>query len=309
LNLVGAVGLIVFVWLSRNPTPAHSASAPTITTALSRTPLPSYAPQGEGAILPTIKPTVEAQKPFQSPTSTPTQDPNGPMVIGYSVAGRPLGVYRFGNGPTGRLIIAGIHGGNEWNTIALAKELIDYVEGHPEIIPKGITLYILPDLNPDGEARIHGLDGRVNNNGVDLNRNWPYRWEKDFARSNCWNYRETTAGPFAASEPETVALLNFVQAHPEIDALISYHAAALGVFAGGVPAYKPSVLLAEGIAKVSTYQYPPKDIGCKYTGDLTDWAASVQRVAAVDIELHNFKDTDFDENLKILKVFLNYKKK
>jgi 20S proteasome alpha/beta subunit len=143
---------------------------------------------------------------------------------------------------------------------------------------------------------------------VDLNRNWPYRWEKDYDRSNCWHYRPTTAGEYAGSEPETTALIDFIESHPEIDALISYHAAALGIFAGGVPDYQPSIRLAKSFAKVSDYQYPPKDIGCVYTGNFTDWASSVREIAAVDIELHNFRYTDLDENLKILKVFLKFKK-
>ena len=100
----------------------------------------------------------------------------------------------------------------------------------------------------------------------------------------------------------------FIVSRPEIDALISYHAAALGIFAGGVPDYQPSIRLAKNLAKVSTYQYPPKDVGCIYTGNLTDWASSTREIAAVDIELHNFRYTDFDENLKILNVFLKFKK-
>ncbi len=306
LNFVGAIGLIAFFWFSRNPAQANSIPVPNITIISSPTPRINGNPQEEKILESVVNIPEVAREPSEISTPTPNSNKS---VIGYSVAGRPLEVYHFGNGPTARLIVAGIHGGNEWNTIKLANELMAYIEEHPEIIPNEITLYILPSLNPDGEARIHGLDGRVNDNGVDLNRNWPYYWEKDFVRSNCWNYRKTTAGTYAASEPETAALLVFIVTHPEIDALISYHSAALGIFAGGVPKYKPSVRLAESIAKVSTYRYPPKDIGCKYTGNLTDWAANTQEIAAVDIELHNFKYTDFNENLKILKVFLNYKKK
>lgn len=97
----------------------------------------------------------------------------GLFIIGFSVGGRPLEVYQFGSGPSERLVVAGIHGGNEWNTIALANELIAHLQSHPEIIPADITLYILRDLNPDGEARGHGPEGRTNDHGVDLNRNWP----------------------------------------------------------------------------------------------------------------------------------------
>jgi hypothetical protein len=311
LNFAGAIGLFAFFWVSSIAPPSNSGN-----DSLSIEPTVTETPE----LLPAatlIDPffnfsfeTVEVRESHDP--ATPTPDPGewaeNPKVIGYSVAGRPIEVYRFGNGPTGRMIVAGIHGGNEWNTIKLANELIEYVQDHPEIVPENITLYILPNLNPDGEARAHGVDGRVNDNGVDLNRNWPYRWERDYDRSSCWHYRPTTAGEYAASEPETSALLVFIVSHPEIDALISYHAAALGIFAGGVPDYKPSIRLAKSMAKVSTYQYPPKDVGCIYTGNLTDWASSTREIAAVDIELHNFRHTDFDENLKILNVFLKFKK-
>jgi Zinc carboxypeptidase len=311
LNFAGVVGLIAFYWISSSPAqkiyPALMALDVTATATMSAQ--PSFTPEIElfGSI---DTPVFPAFKNASTSTATPepTDDGKNPKVIGYSVAGRPLEIYRFGNGPTGRLIVAGIHGGNEYNTINLANELIAYVESHPETIPENITLFILPNLNPDGEARKHGVDGRVNDNGVDLNRNWPYRWEKDYDRSNCWHYRPTTAGEYAGSEPETAALINFIESHPEIDALISYHAAALGIFAGGVPDYQPSIRLAKSFAKVSDYQYPPKDIGCVYTGNFTDWASSVREIAAVDIELHNFRYTDLDANLKILKVFLKFKK-
>ena len=237
----------------------------------------------------------------------PTPTPTNITVIGHSVSGRPLEVYRFGSGPTARLIIAGIHGGNEWNTISLAYELIDYVVAHPTMIPKNVTLYIMPNLNPDGEARIHGLDGRVNDHGVDLNRNWPWNWKADWPRAGCWDYKPVTAGDYALSEPETYSLYRFIIDHPEIDALISYHAAKLGIFAGGVPNYGPSISLANTADAVSSYDYPPIDTHCTMTGDLTDWAAT-QHIAAIDIELDNFRYTDFEDNLAILKAFLKWRR-
>lgn len=308
LNLAGAIGLFGYFWASYaspQETLVDEAIAEPTTT-------PSLAPT---MLLPgiVISPLQEAVKvgeitDLATPASSIDEWTENPKIIGYSVSGRPIEIYRFGNGQTGRLIVAGIHGGNEWNTIKLAYQLIDYVKENPDVIPQDVTLYILPNLNPDGEARAHGVDGRVNDNGVDLNRNWPYKWVRDYDRSSCWHYRPTTAGDYPASEPETSALLVFIVTHPEIDALISYHAAALGIFAGGVPDYLPSIRLAKSMAKVSTYQYPPKDVGCIYTGNLTDWASSTQEIASVDIELHNFRHTDFDENLKILNVFLMFKK-
>jgi hypothetical protein len=55
--------------------------------------------------------------------------------MGYSVSGRPIEVYAFGNGEREKMIVAGIHGGYEWNTIALADELIRHIFDNPESSP------------------------------------------------------------------------------------------------------------------------------------------------------------------------------
>jgi protein MpaA len=260
----------------------------------------------------TPSPTVtQTNTPKPTRTPRPTSTPvfsigQTPIVIGYSVLGRPLEVYRFGDGPIRRLIVAGIHGGYEWNTVALAEELLVYLDEHPDVVPGDITLYILRVLNPDGYARDRDVDGRVNANGVDLNRNWPSHWQANWPRSGCWIYRPVTGGSGPASEPETQALMAFILDY-DIDALISYHSAALGIFAGGQPSTPDSLSLAEAVAAVSDYPYPPIDTGCQYTGQLADWAAD-NGVAAVDIELTNHRDTDFEQNLKILATFLAWDK-
>lgn len=225
-------------------------------------------------------------------------------VIGYSVEGRPIEMHRFGVGQRRRLIVAGIHGGSEWNTTALAYELIAYLEENPTTVPEEVTLYILPSLNPDGEARAHSADGRVNANGVDLNRNWDADWKAAWPRYGCWRLRPTTAGPYPGSEPETQALMNFLLSH-RIDALVSYHCAALGIFPSGKPSHPDSVRLAMEIAQVSPYLYPPYDTGCQYTGALIDWALK-QGIIGVDVELRTHTDTEFDINLRILSVLLNW---
>lgn len=257
--------------------------------------------------LPTLTPNPYYTPPvFQ--TSTPFLLENGqrPTIIGFSAAGRPIEVYTFGAGEREYLIVAGIHGGYEWNTIALANELITHINEHPEVIPTDATLYIIRNMNPDGEARAHGLDGRVNHNGVDLNRNFPSEnWTADWDRDGCWIYRPTTGGLYAGSEPETRTVMSFIKSH-KIEALISYHSAALGVFPGGVPWEEPSKQLAKALSKVTRYPYPPVDTGCEYTGTLADWAVENGVGAAVDMELRNHRDIDFDQNLKALKVLLSF---
>ena len=266
----------------------------------------------QGATSTPVRPTItsESSPPLRqitlSASSTPLVLTNtqGPEVIGYSVEGRPLNVYMFGDGDQERMIVAGIHGGDEWNTITLANQLILYLDQNLEIIPEDITLYILPNLNPDGEARAHNKYGRLNHNGVDLNRNFPVHWQMDWDRSGCWNSLPTSGGTGPGSESETQALTEFIETH-SIQVLISYHSAALGIFPGGLPWEESSIRLAEAIAEVTSYPFPPIDTGCTYSGTLADYAVSTG-IAAVDMELTNHFDTDFDQNLQVLDILLNF---
>jgi len=239
------------------------------------------------------------------PTATPTAVDGALFPIGTSVGGRALEVARFGSGPRELLIVAGIHGGYEWNTIALADELIERLRQDPAIVPADVALYLLRAMNPDGEARSHGADGRANDNGVDLNRNWPIDWHPDWDRTYCWNYLPISAGPHPVSEPEVAAVMQFILDH-EFEAMISYHSAALGIFPGGSPPDTASHRLAAALARVSGYPYPPLDYGCEYTGQFADWTVS-QGIAAVDVELTTHVDTDFEINLRVLETFLNWK--
>jgi predicted deacylase len=254
----------------------------------------------------TLEPKQPSQQIALDPTRTPLVLSNGrvPERIGSSVEGRSLEVYKFGSGEQERMIVAGIHGGDEWNTITLANQLIRHLDQAPHLIPDEVTLYILPNLNPDGEARAHDKYGRLNHNGVDLNRNFPVNWKLDWDRAGCWNYLPTSGGTGPGSEVETQALMNFINSH-HIQALISYHSAALGIFPGGFPWEDDSTRLAESIAEVTSYPFPPIDTGCTYSGTLADYAVSAG-AAAVDLELTNHFDPDFDENLQVLDVLLNF---
>ena len=64
----------------------------------------------------------------------------------------------------------------------------------------GVQFWLIRTANPDGrKAR-----SRHNARGVDLNRNFPYRWAKG-AKGTYY------PGPSAGSEPETKALMRFVR--------------------------------------------------------------------------------------------------
>jgi protein MpaA len=300
LILLVVVVVAVLYTSSLQASAADEPEAATLPTATREIPPTSY-------FLPTLTPNPRSTAPsFEISTPFVLADGPRPTIIGFSLAARPIEVYTFGEGGKEYLIVAGIHGGYEWNTIALANELITYLSENPDAIPSDVTLHIIRNMNPDGEARAHGVDGRVNNNGVDLNRNFPSEnWVKEWDRNGCWIYRPTTGGIHGGSEPETRSVMGFIQNH-ELEAVISYHSAALGVFPGGVPWTEPSKKLAQALAKVTDYPYPPIDTGCEYTGTLADWAVENGVGAAVDMELRNHRDTDFEENLKALKIFLDF---
>jgi protein MpaA len=87
------------------------------------------------------------------------------VVLGHSWHGRPITAVEVGN-PHGTpvLVIGCIHG-NETGGIPIALAL-------EKLAPRDLDLWIVPDLNPDGVA----ADTRFNGHGVDLNRNFPWRW-------------------------------------------------------------------------------------------------------------------------------------
>ena len=303
VNTVVLLGILVVAILYTTSLRASAADEPLATSA----PLSTREIPPTSYFLPTLTPNPFYTPPvFETPTAFELPQGLRPAVIGFSLQGRAIEAYTFGAGEKEYLIVAGIHGGYEANTIALANELITYINENPGVIPTDVTLYIIRNMNPDGEARADGVDGRVNNNGVDLNRNFPSEnWAKDWDRDGCWIYRPTTGGTYAGSEPETRSVMSFIRGH-KLEALISYHSAALGVFPGGVPWTGPSKRLAEDLAEATGYSYPPIDTGCVYTGTLADWAVENGVGAAVDMELRNHKDTDFKENLRALKAFLDF---
>ena len=71
---------------------------------------------------------------------------------------------------------------------------------------------------PEGTlTHYDGLTIQVNKDpeGLDLNRNFPAFWRQEFEQAG--------AGEYPTSEPEVKAMVDFVLAHPNIGAAISYH--------------------------------------------------------------------------------------
>jgi murein peptide amidase A len=109
-------------------------------------------------------------------------------VIGHSVQGRPIVSFR--SGPSGAavqvLVVGDIHG-DETAGMGIARMLI--AAG----APPDVQLLVVPTINPDGVA----AHARGNAHGVDLNRNFPFRWRP----LGGGEY----SGPRPLSEPESKA--------------------------------------------------------------------------------------------------------
>ena len=178
-----------------------------------------------------------------------------------------------------------MHGGYEWNSILLAYWTIDYFKVHPEQIPDGVSLTIIPSANLDGQEHVTGTEGsftsadvitdtfpgRFNGNGVDLNRNWDCQWEP----TALWRNEPVNPGESAFSEPETLALSNFfLERQPAV--VIFLHSAANGVFASGCPETDArSFELAQVYGEAAGYRVYDSFSAYPITGDAGDWLTTV----------------------------------
>ncbi len=151
-----------------------------------------------------------------SPVAAAEADaPHRPAVveartIGHSVRGRPIRAWRLGeSGKRPMVLISTMHG-NEPHTRRILETLRD---GRAI---RGVDLWVIPTYNPDGLAR----GTRRNARGVDLNRNFPFKWADLDG-----NYE---SGPRPASEPETRAVMAFLrEVNPR--RVLSFHQPLVGV--------------------------------------------------------------------------------
>lgn len=231
-------------------------------------------------------------------------------VIGRSVIGRDISVTSFGNGEKHLLFVGGIHGGYEWNSALLAYQMIDYLTNNPELIPADIKISIIPNLNPDGIFTVTGIDGkfslsnvkdteqrvaaaRFNANKVDLNRNFACKW----TATSTWRGEEVSAGTAAFSEPETIALRDFV-AKNEPTAVVFWHSQADNVYGSeceeGILA--DTITLMKTYAGSAGYGEVEKFDAYPITGDAEGWLASIG-IPAVTVELKTYNSTEWPKNL------------
>ncbi|XP_069720378.1 carboxypeptidase A1-like [Phaenicophaeus curvirostris] len=161
------------------------------------------------------------------------------LEIGRSTENRPIYVLKFSKGGTNRAAIwidTGIHS-REWVTQAsgvwFAKKIVQDHENDTELasILDEMDIYLEIVTNPDGFAYTQTQNRMWRKTrskssgslcvGVDPNRNWDAGFGGSGASKNPCS--ETYHGPYANSEPEVKAIVDFVKNHGNIKAFISIH--------------------------------------------------------------------------------------
>lgn len=207
-----------------------------------------------------------------------------------------------GDGPLDVIIVGGIHGGYEANSIVLARRFASYFRADPARLPPRFTLHVIDAMNPDGLYRITGgapaeafdfravntRPGRFNANGVDLNRNWDATWRPQ----SRWGSVIVDAGDAPFSEPETRAVRDYFL---EVDPVASVFYQSAGGFlwySGAEEQWQPSIRLAEVYGRASGYRVirpRPRDDeeDDDITGSSDDWFYRIgHRNITVELTTH-----------------------
>lgn len=195
-----------------------------------------------------------------------TQNPNLVNVVQYGLtsSGQPLlaldiTVNPLVNDP-GKpefLFTAGIHAREVITSeaaLALAETLVAGYRANDPLYVNMLSsrdVWIIPDQNPDGRVEVeagrsdqrknmHWYSGQNVNDytcGVDLNRNYPHKW--DLASANLWD--ETYRGPNPLSEPEAYYLWNLLHDTAQFSHLLC----ALDIHSGAQTIMSPWVSAEE----------------------------------------------------------------
>jgi len=140
--------------------------------------------------------------------------------IGESVNGREISCLKIGTGSNNVLFEGGVHG-DEWSGTEMVYMWAEYLLNNrddPVVtqILNGTTQYCIPMSNPDG----HEMKTRKNAHGVDCNRNWDNHFGGQGSSGN--PVSQTYRGPYAFSEPETIAYKHLVES-TKFERAVSWH--------------------------------------------------------------------------------------
>ena len=250
----------------------------------------------------------EAAVDVQPAAITADNEQPATFVIGHSARGAPIEAFRFGDGPQKLVFVGGLSAGYAPSTVDLTRAAIDHFAAQPEAVPPELSVTFIPAVSPDTPADPGEHPGRLNGNGVDVNRNWGCEWTAD----PLWDgvARPGSGGPTPFSEPETVALRDFILDESPAAVVIWYARASGGLVSPGGcgPLSLVSDAAAAAYGRGSGYRVENfGDLpGTVVNGDATNWLDSVG-IPAVSVLLPSLITTDWSNNLNgILAVMAEY---
>lgn len=164
------------------------------------------------------------------------------VEIGRSLEGRSLLALKISDNAAANesepaVLVLGCHHAREWISVEVpylfGRHLLENYDLDPEVrgLVDSAEIWIVPIVNPDGlEYSVHvyrywrknrraNADGTF---GVDINRNYGYRWGDDDVGSSGVPSSEVYRGPAPFSEPETAAVRDLF-AGRDVRAVVSYH--------------------------------------------------------------------------------------
>jgi protein MpaA len=146
-----------------------------------------------------------------------------------------------------RVLVVGCIHGDECAGVAVVRRLM---RAPP---PARSDLWLIPNLNPDGAM----LGSRQNAHGVDLNRNFPYRW-RTLGRPGTLHY----PGPAPLSEPESRAAYRLIRGVRPTISIWFHQALSLVDLSGGSRAIERRFGRLVGLPVARLPRYP---------GSVTGW--------------------------------------
>jgi len=211
-----------------------------------------------------------------------------------------------------RVLLIGCHHAREWISVEvpllIARHLLEQrgSDGWAASCVAGAEIWVVPMLNPDGHIytveneRLWRKNRRPNSNGtigVDLNRNYGYRWGHDNEGSSPNPGSGTYRGPAAFSEPETRVIRDLMSTGRPFSASISYHNFSQLVLTAWGYTSDPTAdvdyyhWLARSMANMITavhgvpYEGGGSELLYVVNGDTDDWVYGTFRIPAFTIEL------------------------
>jgi hypothetical protein len=255
-------------------------------------------------------------------------------TIGHSIQNRPLLAMRItsekSKADKPQVLFLATHHAREWVATQMAMRLINHLtenygsDSRVTDLLDSVEVWIIPVANPDGyqytftnerlwrkNLRDNNGDGEITiSDGVDLNRNFANHWGYDDEGSSPTWQNATYRGVAPNSEPETQAVVDFIESN-DFKFAISYHTSGnLILYPEGWQVKTPSLDDPIFVAQAGTDAnpaiwdslrnegYDPGVSADLYitNGDFVDWAYGAAGIPSHTVELTNGYGFEFPDD-------------